>query len=311
MVSDHLGTLNNINGYRMLGRATKTAKPVKPETDRDKLNEKLRAQRTSLVKTGFLSLKDVQVTSLTALSTQPRVQTLDISNTSFQSLVSLAPQPNLVKIIADNSQLASFQSLDRHPRLIELSAAGTPLAAREHFRIEAVIVLGQRLAVLNGSPVKASERELAKTFPKIVKYLLEYGWTLDLSTMGEAEYRQIAASLGVQVNDQPFDKLPSAEAKGLFAMPPVYARKSRRDEEREAKEFKQESLGEATRKEERDEAELLGQVADVLESVGIFVDRGDGIKDELLTALQGLTDVVKTLENPTDPQPEEDVGDEA
>lgn len=283
----------------------------RPENDRDRLAEKLRGQRPSLAKTGVLSLRDLPVASLKSLSTQPRLHTLDVSNTGLQSLESLTAQPTLAKIVADNSQLASFEGLDRHPHLVELSAIGTPLAARENFRIEALVVVGSKLSQLNGAPVKTTERELAKTFPKIVKHLLEFGWALDLSILDEGEYRQIAAQLGVRVNGRPFDKLPSADAKALFATPPVYVRKSRRDEALEAKEFKEEVVEDAKREEEKAEAALLAHVADLLEGIQVFVDRGDGIKDDLLNALQGLTDVVRALETATEPSPEEDAGDDA
>jgi hypothetical protein len=254
----------------------------------------LHGQRQNLGASGLISLRSAPVTSLALLKRQPKLRVLDISKTGLTSLESLEPQDALTEIIADESALADFRGLDRHPKLAKFSAISTQLADSPNFRLASLIVIGPMLSSINGSPVTPAERNQIRSFPKIAKYLLLYGWTLEVRDIPEDEYKRIAQQRHVAINGRPFDSLEKSEIRALFQLPVMP--KSKAEIEREVTEYIEEIETQAQRLQEQAEDELAGQIAQQLGRIGINVRPGPEMKGEILEALGGLADVVRVLE---------------
>jgi hypothetical protein len=262
----------------------------------------LLTQRQSLASSGLISLKSSSISSLAKLGPQRKLRILDISKTPIESLGSLESQEILSEIIADDSTLKDFKGLDRHPKLAKFSAISTPLSDRPNFRIACLIVIGPMLSFINGGAVTTAERDQTRPYPKIAKYLLLFGWDLELRDISEDEYKRLAQEHGVKINDKSFEALTKSEIKALFRLPVLP--KSKQDVEREVSEYVEETHTLARRREEEAEEKLAGQIADQLGRIGVNVRPGPAMKDEILTALTGLADVVRVLEEVDEAEPQ-------
>jgi hypothetical protein len=258
------------------------------------LRSLLLSQRQSLGSSGLISLKSSGLTSLAKLGPQRKLRILDISQNPIKSLDSLESQESLAEVIADDTQLEDFKGLDRHPKLAKFSAVGTPLSNRGNFRLSSLIVIGPLLSFINGTAVATSERDQIRRFPKIVRYLLQAGWELEFRDISEEEYKRMAQERGVKVNGKPFDELSKAEIKALFRMPMLL--KSKQELEREVNAYVEETLTQAKRTEEQAEEALANEIAQQLGRIGVNVKAGPKRKEEILTALGGLAEVVRVLE---------------
>jgi hypothetical protein len=254
----------------------------------------LLTQRQSLASCGRISLKSTTITSLSKLVPQPKLRVLDVSGTSFKTLESLIEQPALSEIIADGSQLEDFKGLDRHRKLSRFSAVGTPLSRRPHFRIELLIVVGPLLSFINGTPVTTAEREETRPFPQIVKCLLQSGWNFDKQTLSTKEYKDLAKSRSLHFKDKSFEQLSEQEKKELFRLPNLP--KPSENVKQEVEKFMEETEKQQKQKEELAEEKLSEELAEQLGRIGINVKPGPTRKEEILSALEGLSEVVKILE---------------
>jgi hypothetical protein len=261
-------------------------------------------QRPILARTGVLSLVDRPPSKLSFLATQRHLKTLDLTGTPFESLDDLQPQPILSNLLVDKcANLSSFLGLDRHPRLAQLSALETPLAARPRFRVAALIVVGPHLSTLNRTPITRQEREEAKAYPAIVKHLLLAG--RDLEDRTHDEFREIAIERGIEVNGRRFEDLDPAEASALLGPRPAFIPRTRADDERELGELEKQEQ-KAARKSEAAERELADRLAEQLGRIGVRVNLGPSVKDEILAAVTALTDVVKLLDEGDEQSPQEE-----
>ena len=253
---------------------------------RNKLKYQLSIQRPSLSNLGLLNLSGLDITSLEDMGTQKNLRTLDISGTPIESLESLPAQPNLQQLVADGTRVNTFAGLCRHPKLRSVSLQRTPISETENFRLSLLVLVGQMLAVINGTPVRPSERVAAAKYPIIARMLLEAGWQIEVPPPGKDEMRELALDYNIRVKgvDPEFS---SDESKKYLDPPPQLV-------PIDTKEFESES--EEDINEFSQEVDLQNALYEKLHTIGITVNKGPNMQREIVEAVKGLADLVKGFE---------------
>lgn len=168
------------------------------------LQQALTIKRRELATSGLLDWKEIRFNDFRALGSQKSLKKLDISNSSVTSLHTLQPQPQLKEIICDGSKLNSFAGLSSQPRLSSFSFKNTPLANTENSRLAAIICIGPRLSLLNGTPVTRKERQLAACYPPVAQFLVENGWVVKYPLPSIHDFHFLADQFGINTRPEDF-----------------------------------------------------------------------------------------------------------
>ena len=257
--------------------------------------EKLTTQRRSLGTTGFIDLRHTKIPSFTQLGSQPKLRKLNVSHSDITSFETLPSQPVMTQLIANNTKINSYIGLSRQPRLSNLSLKNTPLSNRPHFRLEALIVVGQHLMTLNGEQITNEERAIASRYPVVAQNLIEAGWKLVHPCPKIDTFRNLAISYNLKFKG--VDKNFTNENADKYLRPPpqipiitdmhetvvgVHNNRQQKKEEQE------QQLAQ--------DKELMDAIATELKRIGIFIGKDLHMEENIITAVQGLCDIVHTLE---------------
>ena len=257
--------------------------------------EKLTTQRRSLGTTGLIDLRHTNIPSFTQMGIQPKLRKLNVSYTNITSFETLPSQPVMTQLIANHTKVNSYVGLSRQPRLSNLSLKSTPLADRPYFRIETLIVVGQHLMTLNGEQITPEEREIASQYPVIAQNLLEFGWDLVYPCPKVEKFRELASAYNLRFKG--VDKNFTNEKSDKYLRPPpqipiisnmhetivsVHNNRQQRQEEQE--------------QQIAQDKELMEAIANELKRIGIYIGKDQNMEENIITAVQGLVDIVHTLE---------------
>ena len=257
--------------------------------------EKLTTQRRSLGTTGLIDLRHTNIPSFTQMGIQPKLRKLNVSFSNITSFETLPSQPVMTQLIANHTKVNSYVGLSRQPRLSNLSLKATPLSERPYFRIETLIVVGQHLMTLNGEQITPEEREIASQYPVIAQNLLEFGWDLVYPCPKVDQFRELAASYNLRFKG--VDKNFTNEKSDKYLRPPpqipiitnmhetivsVHNNRQQRHEEQE--------------QQIAEDKELMEAIANELKRIGIYIGNDANMEENILAAVQGLVDIVHTLE---------------
>lgn len=260
------------------------------------LSYKLGIERKSIAMTGrcvltpsvSAGMEDEEITSLAKMGVQPRLTYLDVSKTALTSFDSLLGQPWLEEIVADGSQVKSFEGLSRHPKLRSFSAIAAPISDIDTYRLLMLIVVGPKLAIINGTSVTRSERARAASYPKIAKHLVEAGWVPPEEDPTAKEYKKLAADYRVTIDGELDDE--------MLATAPVFIPKRKKEELEMAEKVTDDYTSFLQEQSEQSDEFLARELADVMRAIGISVS-GDGgkMKEEIISAVSSLAGLAATL----------------
>jgi hypothetical protein len=242
-----------------------------------------------------LKLRGNQVVdgALKILGTQPRLKVLDLSDTPLTSLEGLPPQPNLQVLIADSTGISSFRGLSRHHHLREVSFDSSPISWDQDFRLKCLILVGQRLAKINGQAVTISERKIAKDYPLIAKQLIEADWELEHPVPSKERFRALAIEKKIKFEgaNSHFTNVESAK---YFEPPPALVRGVGVTSTELGDSALYDSDIYIDRSGSIDSgSELAVQISEALKDIGLWVRPEE---DQIIAAVSGLCDIVKALD---------------
>lgn len=261
--------------------------------------EKLTTQRRNLGTSGLIDLRNVQIPTFTLLGIQPKLRKLIVSDTNITSFETLPSQPVMTHLVANRTKINSYVGLSRQPRLSSLSLKSTPLSERANFRIETLIVVGQHLMTLNNEPITQEERNVASQYPVIAQSLIEVGWELVYPCPSADDFRELATNYGLRFKG--VDKYFTNENSEKYLKPPPQApcfssmhetvigvsteaqNDSKLEEKKQAEEMYKDK-------------EMMEAIAFELKRIGVHIPDDDNMEENIISAVQSLADIVKTLE---------------
>lgn len=260
------------------------------------LKNKIATQRVNLSREGLVDLRNINIPSFSPLGVQPKLKKLNVSNSNITTFETLPAQPLLHTIVANNTQLNSYLGFSRQTRLASVSVKNTPLADRQYFRLEMLIVVGQHLMKINGEQITPQEREIAAQYPIIAQALLESGWNLvypcpkieefrDLAVQYNLRFKGVDKQFSNEIAEQHFKSPPVLPIiqnmhETIISVPPVVWKENSLKQEKEMMQDKQ----------------MLTDLCRELERIGIFIPKDENMEDNVYNAIQNVVEVIKTLE---------------
>jgi hypothetical protein len=257
----------------------------------------LSVQRQQLAPTGRLTLRGpgVNDSSLKTLGTQPRLRFLDVSGTLLTSLESLPAQPALQVITADKTKIAAFTGLARHPHLREVSFSDAPISKEENFRLRCLIVVGQRLAKINGRAVRPEERQVAKDYPVIARQLVEVGWNVERPVPPANRFRELAKQYRLKFQGANAN-FTNMEAEKYFKPPPALpCAVPQAEQEGGVSLFDLDDSQGSQTLESPEAADLVARISEQLQRIGLSVPEEEGA---VYAAVSRLGEILKSLQYP-------------
>lgn len=268
----------------------------KHEQLQNNLKYQLSVQRTQLKLQGILDLRQKKLLnnknfpSLEDLGTQKSLKTLLLQETMFESLETLPPQTNLQYINADGSQLSSYTGLSRHPKLHSVSFLDTPLSEDPNYRLSLLIVIGQRLTMVDGVPITQQEKKKASKYPLIARYLIEAGWEVVDPCPSIDSFREIAIEKRLKFKgvDRRFenDEAQKYFKPPLFLIPRDVVPKKQEDDFEDVEEDVEEF---------EEELKLAYELRSELHHIGINIQNNENMTDEIIGAIKSLAHLMESL----------------
>ena len=245
----------------------------------------LSVQRPRLSRFGTFSIENLDIQSLSDIGTQKALKTLIVSNSKISSFSTLPSQPNLEKIFADNCQINSYAGLTRHPRLKNVSFQNTPISRQPNFRLCCIILIGNRLSLINGVPVSNKEKLIASQYPLIARNLIEAGWKFRYPVPTRNEFCRYAHEFKLKLGIDP--DLYNENAQKYFRNIPYFI--STDDTSSIPKEE------EITENEGAKDLELARLLQTILQKkLGVKID-SDFIFDDITNVVRDLSKIVQKL----------------
>jgi hypothetical protein len=137
--------------------------------------------------TTFFGLKDVADRS-------PLIE-LHMSGNELDSFEHFGTHPELQVLHLEDNRIASFLGMTKQKSLHSIFLRGCPVAAQPHYRIMALLTVGFSLKVIDGRPVDASERDVARKLGPSAALAVSYGWLLDTTPRSAADYDKVIVEL--------------------------------------------------------------------------------------------------------------------
>lgn len=238
---------------------------------KETLLQALNRQRSSLTSTGILDLSgNIRCDGLKDVGSQKKLTELRLNDSPLTSLHTLPPQPIMKTLIADNSKIETLAGLGSQPRLGRLSLINTPVSQTPNFRLSALLCVGPRLSLLNGTPITKAERKMAGCYPPIAKHLVSCGWIVQFPPPSELDFRYLADQFNINGRDDD------------FVMPPMPLDL---DEQ-------------APKSEEKDESDVsfANKLANILRPLGFAIRCGPDMNSDIVKAVSRICDVVAKIE---------------
>jgi len=250
-----------------------------------KLYEEIMVQRRQIVLKGLLNLNGFKLPTLMRLGVQPKLRVLDLSNCEIDSFETLPTQPALMKIIANNSGISKYTGLSRQPKLSHLSLINTPISQREYFRLEASIVVGNHLSVLNGSALTSNEKRESNKYPIIAQILLELDWSLEYPLPDIDRFRGLAKDRHIMIKGADSGYLNDVASKYFRPPPSLFHNNT----------VIHSSISEQSEKDAKDR-ELILSIISELEKINVYIPQDEYMEQNVVKAVEKLADVIKSLE---------------
>ena len=242
----------------------------------------LAENRVSLSRYGLIDVSGKGFKDLRFIKTQPKMKTLNISNTSVSSLESLEKQPNLKKLDASKTQISSFAGMSNLSTVTWLDLSGTPISQSDNFELKCSILCGAQLSVLNRKEIPMETRRLAADFPPITKKLIESGYEVTPTIPDADELRELCGTYNitnVAKSDLQRPKITSFSADDGFRRKDEFMRKD-------------ESGSEEEEYNKNDDEALIVDIGNTLRNIGI--ETGND-KEKTVKAVKCLVDALEQI----------------
>lgn len=253
--------------------------------DERELKQQLALQRRSLSLSGSIDFSGKSVFNLSPIGEQPKLQTLNLSNTLIESLESLPLQPNLHELIADDTNLNTFSGFTRLNKVQKLSLVNTPLSEKENFRISCLVTIGPKLCTINDEPITPRERKIASQYPIIAKYLIEAGWPIVIPCPSNEELLKASKKYRVRIKPTSSEYSLEEQTETYFRPPPTFSSLSCLKDDVKSGLFS----------DDLNDFDLAEVIAKKLQSIGINVTKGESCQEEILQVVKSLTKIVECL----------------
>lgn len=244
------------------------------QSEGNSVRARIQKEKVKLSTEGVLELTKMSIPSID-IGVQRALKVLNVSESNIKSFAKLKPQPILREVIACNCPLSDFAGLTEQKVLKKIKMTNTPLSDQPHFRIAAVIAIGQKLSSINDTAVTQKEREIARQYPPITKTLLENGWVLQYPVPSEQDFDEICNSFGIKCTNAD-KKVTSFESMS-----------------KESPKHQKSANGEI----EEEGASFAEEVINILSPLGFPIRLGDNMKDDIVNSVDKMLKLLSAAES--------------